>query len=107
MLSFNVLLLRLTGVIVKVSLPNMSCKCSWTRECPYLKGEAAVTSDNFMYYYYLEYFMFIINQGQIHKLPDIRYIFKVMFYLMLSVYMLQVRAHNLCLQLSVGSSHIE
>ncbi len=51
-----------------------------------------VTSDNFMYYYYLEYFMFIINQGQIHNLPYIIYIFKVMFYLMLSVYMLQVRA---------------
>ncbi len=45
-----------------------------------------VTSDNFMYYYYLEYFMFIINQGQIHKSPYIRYIFKVMFYLKLSVY---------------------
>ena len=51
--------------------------------------------------------MFIINQGQIHKLPYIRYIFKVMFYLMLSVYMLQVRAYNLCLQLIVSSSHIE
>ncbi len=45
--------------------------------------------------------MFIINQGQIHKLPYIGYIFKVMFYLMLSVYMLQVRAYNLCLQLIV------
>ncbi len=67
----------------------------------------SVTSDNFMFYYYLENFMFIINQGQIHKLSYIRYIFKVMFYLMLSVYMIQVRPYNLCRQLSVGSSHID